>query len=203
MSQVVTACGRFWFTLSVSPSVSIGDAAVLSHELALRSVSSAGGAVGSTIRLDDAPCTVVGVMPEGLGFRDERVRIWTGLSIDAEETPINRASHPLLAIGRFRGGVTPEQAAAQLATLRSHWSATYPDHYAKGHFAVTRPLQEDLVGDQRQAVWLLSGAVLFVMLIVCVNLAALLVRAGKRADASRGAACPRREPPPAGARAAR
>jgi len=118
-------------------------------------------------------------MPDGFGFRDERVRIWTGLSVDANDTPINRASHPLLAIGRFRDGVTPEYAAAQLEALRSHWSETYPDHYAKGHFAVTRPLQEDLVGDQRQALLLLGGAVLFVMLIVCVNLAALLVSRGE------------------------
>jgi predicted permease len=156
-----------------------GCVAVLGHELASRSVADAASAVGSTIRLDDAPCAVVGVMPQEFGFRDERVRIWTGLSIDADDTPINRASHPLLAIGRFRDGVTPQQAAAQLETLRSHWSETYPDHYAKVHFAVTRPLQEDLVGDQRQALWLLGGAVLFVMLIVCVNLAALFVSRGE------------------------
>ncbi len=55
----------------------------------------------------------------------------------------------------------------------------YPDHYAKGHFAVIRALQDDLVGDQRQSFLLLLGAVVFVLLIVCVNLAALLVSRGE------------------------
>jgi predicted permease len=156
-----------------------GCVAVLGHDIAARTRPGGASPVGSTIRLDDAPCVVAGVMPEGFGFGDERVRIWTGLSVDTDDTPDNRASHPLLAIGRLHDGVTPQQAAAQLETLRSYWSETYPDHYAKGHFAVTRPLQEDLVGDQREALWLLGGAVLFVMLIVCVNLAALLVSRGE------------------------
>ena len=155
-----------------------GCAAVLASDLAERAFGGA-GAVGSTIRVDDGPCEVVGVMPPGFGFRDERVRIWTGLAIDAEETPANRASHGLQAVARLRDGVTPQQAEADLETLRAQWSEQYPDHYAKGHFAVFRPLQEDLVGDQREALWLLGGAVVFVMLIVCVNLAALLVSRGE------------------------
>jgi putative ABC transport system permease protein len=131
--------------------------------------------VGSTIRLDDAPCEVVGVMPEGFGFRDDRVRVWTALRIDTEEIPTNRASHPLLVIARLRDGVTAEQADAQLQSLRAYWSDKFPDHYAKGHFAVIRSLHEDIAGDERDALLILGGAVLFVLLIVCVNLAALLV----------------------------
>jgi predicted permease len=118
-------------------------------------------------------------MPEGFGFRDDRVRVWTPLRIDATETSINRASHPLLPIARLRDGVTAEQANAQLQSLRAYWSAKYPDHYAKGHFAVIRSLHEDLAGDQRDALLLLGGAVLFVLLIVCVNLAALLISRGE------------------------
>jgi hypothetical protein len=81
----------------------------------------------------------------------------------------------LLAVARLRDGVTLQQADAQLQALRAYWTEKYPDHYATGHFAVTRDLHEDLVGEQRQALMLLGGAVLFVLLIVCVNLAALLV----------------------------
>jgi putative ABC transport system permease protein len=156
-----------------------GCVAVLAHDLWKRSFPAGEKALGSTIRLDDEPCEVIGVMPEGFGFRDDRVKVWTGLAINAEETSINRGSHPLLAIARLREGVTPEQANAQLESLRAHWSTKFPDHYAKGHFAVIRPLHEDLVGDQRQALVLLGGAVLFVMLIVCVNLSALLVSRGE------------------------
>ena len=61
----------------------------------------------------------------------------------------------------------------------STWSATDPAHHAKGHFAVSRPLQEDIVGNHRDAWVLLGGAVMFVLLIVCVNIAALLVSNGE------------------------
>jgi predicted permease len=149
--------------------------ALLSHG----ALADAASAIGSTIRLDDAPCEVIGVMPEGFEFRDDRVKVWTALPINTEETPINRGSHGIAAVARLRDGVSAEQADAQLQSLRGYWSEEYPDHYAKGHFAVIRPLHEDIVGDQRDALVLLAGAVLFVLLIVCVNLAALLVSNGE------------------------
>jgi putative ABC transport system permease protein len=141
--------------------------------------SNAGGAIGSTIGLDDAPCEVIGVMPEGFGFRDDQVKVWTAMSVNTEETPLNRGSHPMLAVARLRDGITAERADAQLQSLRGYWSEKHPDHYAKGHFVVSRPLHEDLVGDQRDALLLLGSAVLFVLLIVCVNLAALLISNGE------------------------
>jgi putative ABC transport system permease protein len=149
--------------------------AVLGHDVDKGASGSAAAAVGTTIRLDDAPCTVVGIMPEGFGFRDSRVRVWTALAIDTDESPQNRASHPLLAIARLRENVSQAHANSELESLRRHWSEEYPDHYAKGHFAVIRPLQEDLAAGQRQALMILGGAVLFVLMIVCVNLSALLV----------------------------
>ena len=149
--------------------------ALLSHEAS----GTAAHVIGSTIRLDDAPCEVIGSLPEGFGFRDDRVRVWTTLPIDPAETPMNRQSHGLAAIARLREGVTADHAGAQLQSLRAYWSEAFPDHYAKGHFAVSRPLSEDIVGDQRDALLLLGGAVLFVLLIVCVNLAALLISNGE------------------------
>ena len=149
--------------------------ALLSHG----ALAGAAGTIGSTIRLDDVQCEVIGVMPEGFAFRDDQVKVWMALPINTEETQNNRQSHGLEAIARLRDGVAAEQANAQLQTLRGYWSEQYADHYAKGHFAVIRPLHEDLVGDQREALYLLVGAVLFVLLIVCVNLAALLVSNGE------------------------
>jgi putative ABC transport system permease protein len=141
--------------------------------------TSGGTAIGSTIRLDDAPCEVIGVMPASFAFRDDAVKVWTALAIDRSETSINRQSHLVLAIARLRDGISTEQADAQLQSLHAYWSEAYPDHYAKGHFAISRPLHEDLVGDLRDALLLLGGAVLSVLLIVCVNLAALLVSNGE------------------------
>jgi putative ABC transport system permease protein len=150
-----------------------GCLALLSHDASENATS----AIGSTIRLDDTPCQVIGVMPQGFVFRDDRVRVWTALPV--EDTPNNRGRHGMFAIARLRMGVSAEQADAQLQSLRQYWSETYPGHHAKGHFAVSRPLHEDIVGDQRDALLLLGGAVIFVLLIVCVNLAALLISNGE------------------------
>jgi putative ABC transport system permease protein len=154
---------------------SAGCVALVGHDASGTSDS----AVGSIIRLDDAPCEVIGALPAEFGFRDDRVRVWTALAIDAAETPENRQSHGLAAVARRRDGVSPERVDAQLQSLRGHWSEKFPDHYAKGHFAVTRPLHEDQVGDQRDALLLLGAAVVSVLLIVCVNLAGLLVTNGE------------------------
>jgi putative ABC transport system permease protein len=144
--------------------------------LAYDASDTAGTRVGSTIRLDDGPCAVIGVMPEGFGFQDYRVKVWTPLRIDPEDTRINRMSHLVLAIARLRDGVGVPQAEAQLQSLEAYWATAYPFHYGKGgHFVVVRSLHEDVVGDQRDALLVLGGAVLFVLLIVCVNLAALLI----------------------------
>ena len=77
-----------------------GCVAVLGHEIASRRASGGAIGVGSTIRLDDAPCAVVGVMPDGFGFRDERVRIWTGLSLDANT---RRSTAPRIRFSRSAG----------------------------------------------------------------------------------------------------
>jgi putative ABC transport system permease protein len=133
--------------------------------------------VGSTIRLDDAPCDVVGVVPRDFVFRDERVKVWTAL--DAEEAAASRGRHYMTILARLREGVTVQHVDAQLESLRRFWSETNPAHYAKGHFAVSRPLHEDIVGDQRDRWLLLGGGVALVLLIVCVNIAALLVSSGE------------------------
>src|SRR5262249_19801120 len=141
--------------------------AVLSYEQADKAASP----IGATIRLDDAPCEVIGVMPKGFLFRDDRVKVWTALPLNTLDTIDNRQSHRWAAIARLREGASAEQADAQLQSVRAYWSEKYPDHYAKGHFAFSRPLREDFTGNQRDPLILLGGAVLFVLLIVCVNLA--------------------------------
>jgi predicted permease len=151
-----------------------GCLALLSHDAS----ENAANAIGSTIRLDDAPCEVIGVTPKGFVFRDDRVKVWTALPV--EDTVNNRGAHLIYAIARLRDGASAEQADAQLQSLHQYWSETYPPvHYAKGHTVISRPLHEDIVGDQRNALLLLGGAVIFVLLIVCVNLAALLISNGE------------------------
>jgi predicted permease len=159
--------------------------AVLSED-----ASGAADSIGTTVRLDNVPCEVIGVMPKALasvsaglkpqggGVRADRITVWTPLSI-AEDLLDNRGAHLMTGVARLRPGASPALAAAQIQVLREYWSATYPAHYAHGHFAVSRPLQEDIVGNQRDAWVLLGGAVTFVLLIVCVNIAGLLVSNGE------------------------
>jgi len=151
--------------------------------------SGAGDAIGSTIRLDDVPCEVIGVMskdvalvsaglnPQGGGVRADRITVWTPLSV-AKDLLNNRGAHLMLGVARLRSGASAALAEAQLQALREYWSATFPAHYTE-HFAVSRPLQEDIVGNHRDAWFLLGGAVVFVLLIVCANIAALLVSNGE------------------------
>jgi predicted permease len=159
--------------------------AVLSED-----ASGASDSIGSTIRLDNVPCEVIGVMPNALasvsaglnpqggGVRADRITVWTPLSV-AEDLLNNRGAHLMMGLARLRQGASPALADAEMQALREYWSATDPAHYANGHFAVSRPLQEDIVGNHRDAWVLLGGAVTFVLLIVCVNIAALLVSNGE------------------------
>ena len=151
--------------------------------------SPAGDSIGSTIRLDDVPCEVIGVMSKDVaalsaglnslgGPRADRITVWTPLSV-AQETLNDRGVHLMVGVARLRAGASAAVADAQLQALREYWSATDPSHHATGHFAVSRPLQEDIVGSHRDAWLLLGGAVLFVLLIACVNIAALLVSSGE------------------------
>src|SRR5262245_37544528 len=146
-----------------------GCLAVLSHDASENATSP----IGSTIRLNDAPCEVIGVMPKGFVFRDDRVRVWTAQPLD------NKGGHVIFAIARLRDGASAEQADAQLQSLLQYWSETSPEHYVGGHSVVSRPLHEDIVGAQRDAILLLGGAAIFVLLIVCVNVAALLISNGE------------------------
>lgn len=134
-------------------------------------------------------CEVIGVMPKALasvsaglnplgGGRADRITAWTPLLVP-EWAQNNRGVHLMLGVARLRSGASAALADAQLQALRESWSAADPAHHARGHFAVSRPLQEDIVDHQRDAWVLLGGAVTFVVLIVCVNIAALLVSNGE------------------------
>jgi putative ABC transport system permease protein len=151
--------------------------------------SGAADSIGSTIRLDDEPCEVIGVMSRDVaalcaglnplgGVRADRISVWTPLSVD-EDTLSNRGVHLMLGVARLRQGASAALAGVQMQALAEYWSAAEPAHHANGHFAVSRPLQEDIVGHHRDAWVLLGGAVMFVLLIVCVNIAALLVSNGE------------------------
>jgi predicted permease len=131
--------------------------------------------LGQPMRINGAPYTVVGVLAPGLPDR-----LGPELAAPLAFTPqqINHDYHWLVAIGRLKPAVTPQQAQADMDAVTSHIAALYPSSN-KGWGAVVEPLKNDfLPRDRIRNLWLLLGAVGFVLLITCVNIANLLLAKG-------------------------
>jgi putative ABC transport system permease protein len=149
--------------------------AVLTHELWKSVFGGDPSLVGETIELDGRKITVAGVMPEGFGLATEPVEAFVPVSIDPANRQ-NRGNHYLYLIGRLAPGVGLEAARAELETLLVEWPGK--DFHAPNltsHRLRIDPLQEEVVGDARTAIWALQTAVGFVLLIACANLANLLL----------------------------
>jgi predicted permease len=140
--------------------------------------------IGRKMRLDNDPYTIVGVMPSG--FRhpgptlDTDVEVWIAAGFNAIPFPVPavRAQRMLPgAIARLKPGLTVAQAQAELDAYVSQLTIAYPTEYpAASSWAVRLvPVKEDLVGPQRTELFILFGAVGFVLLIACVNIANLLL----------------------------
>ena len=136
--------------------------------------------VGRAITLDGDPYTVVGIAPPGFSYPSDR-DIWLPLAPQAwEEDPGNRGAHYLRGVGRLKPGATAAAAKAELATIGAQLARQYPE--SNTNFGATaEPLREQMVGDVRPALYAMLGAVGFVLLIACANVAnLLLVRAASR-----------------------
>ena len=157
---------------------------VLGHGLWQRRFHSSPALVGREILLDGESYTVVGIMPEGFNFPlpGSPRAFWVPLATDpgTRERIELRGNHYLLSVARLRDGVGPEQAEADLDAIARRLEKAYPDTN-RGMGAVVFPLHEELVGNVRHALLVLLGAVGFVLLIACANIANLLLaRASSR-----------------------
>jgi putative ABC transport system permease protein len=128
--------------------------------------------VGRDITLDSQPYSVVGVMPEKFRF-PSFAEAWVPLGWTNEERAV-RGNHNYLVIARLKSGVDVTQAKSELATISSRLEQLYPED-DKGWGATVVPLREQLVGDVRTALLVLLGAVAFVLLIACANVANLVL----------------------------
>jgi putative ABC transport system permease protein len=147
--------------------------AILSHRLWLRRFGADSGIVGRELRLDDRNYTVVGVMPPGFLFPERATEIWVPWQFTKEKLA-DHGSHFLTVVARRKTGVSLQTVNAELATIAKQIEREHPDDNAKvGAFAV--PLREHLAGDIRPAILVLFGAVCFVLLIACANIANLLL----------------------------
>jgi predicted permease len=134
--------------------------------------------VGRAVDKDGAKTTVIGVMPEGFDIFDAGAETFEPIGMDPANRMQRRGNHLLHLIGRLRDGVTIESARAELDTLVRSWREAVPKGHVPSypqHRLLMNPLQEDLVGGARTALLVLQGAVGFVLLIACANLANLLL----------------------------
>lgn len=164
------------------------EVAILSHGLWQARYGGDPGIVGRAILVNRTPTTVVGVMPADFSFPRDTTRIWVPMRIDPAN-PGGRSSHGTSAIGRLAPGVSIETADAEMRTLMQDWRVRFPAVHT-GHYLFLRPMLEDVAGTTRPALLLLFGATAFVLLIVCANLASVILARGEartREMAIRGA----------------
>lgn len=168
-----------------------GPAVVLiSERLWARAYQRDLGVLGRTIRLDERPYTVIGVVPDGADFgvlqvlaaadysrgfadRDPRstVDVWAPLQPDPKQ--LVRDTHPLLMIGRLAHGATIDAAQEELTSIAADLERAYPSNRARGVYL--EPLTAVIFGPTRGPLLLLLAAVGLVLLMACTNVANLLL----------------------------
>ena len=160
-------------------------AAMLSYELWRSAFGGDENVVGSQVEIGGVRRPIVGIMPPRFDVADSHAEIWLPLVLDRANRQSGRGSHFLYLIGRLADGATLDSAKAELETMLAGWSGSIPRPAAatggvhapdtKNHRLRFDPLQAQIVGSARTAVLVLQGAVVFVLLIACANLANLLL----------------------------
>lgn len=175
----------------ITPSDDLNSAptvAVISYGLWQRAYGGDPGVLGRDIRLNGARCTVVGIMPKSFAFPPGEVdspELWSPLQIDPAN-PGGRGSHFLSIVARLAPGVTLQQAKQEMDALVRRSGEIHNMKYhgfdPNRHPIVMAGFQDEVVKGVRPAMLVLLGAVGFVLLISCVNVANLLLA---RAEARR------------------
>ena len=151
---------------------------VIGHGLWTRRYGGDPSIVGRAIQLNGQPFQVIGIMPRDFVLPTDfenpaPSQLWTPLQIDPATT--DHGNHGLYAAGRLKPGATVKQAADELHTIAEAWTreGLYPVQMQ--YDAVVLSLTEQVVGGVKRAILLLLGAVGFLLLIACANVANLLL----------------------------
>ena len=144
---------------------------VLNYGFWQRRFGSDQAVVGRKIQLDQREYTVIGVMPKTLQYPSE-ADVFTPLAPTAEQLA-DRSAHDYLVTGRLRDGVTVQQAQAEMRTIAAHLTEAYPATN-QGRSVHVEPLLDGINGELTPLYYrLVMGATLFVLLVVCANVANL------------------------------
>jgi putative ABC transport system permease protein len=170
--------GRTILPSDVKPSGQAEPVVVLSYRAWLRLFNGSPDALGKTLVLDDTPRTVIGVMPPRFGW-------WTSDGGWLPTAPDLRADRLVFPIMRLKPGISKTVAEQQYGALELRLAHDYPANFPKGGFSASLTNYMDITaasGEMRSSLRLLFGAVVFLLLIACANVANLqMTRAAARA----------------------
>ena len=186
--QTGVVTGGYFQTLNVAPALGrvitpeddkLGAeyVVVLSHDIWQRQFGGDRQVIGKTIPLSGKTYAVVGIMPATFVAPRDNTEAWVTVHAAHPGAAGFRSVHFLRTFGRLASGVTLEEARAEMALIDRNLAAQYAADN-KNRNTVLIPLHERIVGDSRQALWILFTAVGFVLLIACANFANLLIARG-------------------------
>jgi putative ABC transport system permease protein len=145
---------------------------ILSYKLWQARYGSDANVLGKSIDLDGDPYVIVGIMGPKM-VMPSFAQLWTPLGLSSKDAAV-RNEHHFFSIGRLKPGVTLGQAQAEMNTVSQRLEKAYPED-DKGWGAVVNSMREETVGSVRPALLMMLGAVAFVLLIACANVANLIL----------------------------
>jgi predicted permease len=149
---------------------------ILSDGLWQRSFGGDRGLIGRSVTLNDRPVTVVGIMPPHFRFGSE-----VGLFVPMRARPGANVDPNATVVGRLKPGVSFDQAQSELKVIAEKYRAAFPRQMAEGETVDAQPYQELFTEGVAKYLWIVLGAVSFLLLIACANVANLqLTRAASR-----------------------
>ncbi|MGA9769112.1 MAG: ABC transporter permease [Blastocatellia bacterium] len=148
-----------------------GTVVILSHGLWQRRFGGDAGILGQPISLDGTTRTVIGIMPAGFAFPQKETELWVPLVVSPQRKQA-RFGFSLKSVGRLKPGVTVAQAQSDMGAIGDRLDEQY---FHSGYSANIVSLHEQETGKVRPALLVLLGAVAFVLLIACINVANLLL----------------------------
>jgi predicted permease len=153
---------------------------MLSYGLWKRAFAGDPNIIGKETYLNNSKATIVAVMPASFAFppgQSDPSEAWSALQLDPKH--VSPGGHNFDVLGRLVPGITLNQARNEMARLVARWGeAASPNHHVlnpKEHYVTMYPFYDEVVGGVKKAMLLLLGAVIFVLLIACVNVANLLL----------------------------
>ncbi len=152
--------------------------AIISHRLWQRRFGGDPNIVGRPALMGGAERTIIGVMPPDfqslMTHHNQPAEIWRPLGYAGETPPACRTCRHLRTVARVRAGLSLQQADAELDAISQNQLRDHPKDYSKAG-VVLQPLHEQFAGESRTAMFLLFGAVGFVLLVACANVASLML----------------------------